>query len=392
MTPRTSRRRLLAGVAGVGAASLAGCLGSGDDEVPAAAASGDETGTATATTEPAPTEPPSETPSETSTEADPAAAGLPTADARLPVRYDFETLRDRTRSGGPPKDGIPSVDEPNFVTVAEAERWLVREDIVFGLVAGDEVKAYPQKVLVWHEICNDVVDGTPLSVTYCPLTGTALGFERGETTFGVSGNLVNSNLVMYDRATDSRWPQVLATAVEGPFRGASLREVPLVWTTWERWTAAHPDTLVLSTDTGYARDYSRDPYGSYTPPSGYYTSDRTLFAPLTEDDRLGRKDVVVGVRTADGVAAFSKESLRERGLLTGDVGDVPYLLAYDGALDAGYAYRNPEGAAFEAVADGVRGPDGTVHAASALPLARTMAFDAMWFAFAGFYPGTALYE
>ena len=385
MTSRTSRRRLLAGLAGVGAASLAGCLGSGDDDegVPAAAGGGTPSSTAT----PAPTASP--------TEADPAAtgaAGPPTADARLPVSYDFETLRDRTRSGGPPKDGIPAVDDPEFVAAEAADAEMDAEEIVFGLVAGDEVKAYPQRILVWHEICNDVVDGTPLSVTYCPLTGTALGFERGGTTFGVSGNLVNSNLVMYDRATDSRWPQVLATAVEGAFRGSSLREVPLTWTTWERWTAAHPETRVLSTETGFVRDYTRDPYGSYTPPSGYYTSGSTLFPPLSEDDRLDPKTVVLGVRTTDGVAAFRKQALRERGLVAADVGDVPHLVAHDDALDAGFAYRNPDEAAFETVADGVRGPDGTVHAASHLPLERTMAFDAMWFAFAGFYPETVLHE
>ncbi len=129
-----------------------------------------------------------------------------------------------------------------------------------------------------------------LSTTYCPLTGTALGFERGDTTLGVSGQLVNSNLFLYDRATESLWPQILSTAVSGPLKGHSLKGVPVVWTTWSQWKSLHPDTTVLSTDTGHKRDYFGDPYGGYHPKRGYYRTDvPPRFPVLHADSRLQPK-------------------------------------------------------------------------------------------------------
>ena len=113
-------------------------------------------------------------------------------------------------SGGPGKDGIPSVDSPKYWNVEDANDFLDDGDIVFGLVENGVARAYPQRILVWHEIVNDVVGGVGLAVTYCPLTGTAIAFERGQTEFGVSGRLVNSNLIMFDRDTDTWFPQVLA--------------------------------------------------------------------------------------------------------------------------------------------------------------------------------------
>ncbi|MFC7137337.1 DUF3179 domain-containing (seleno)protein [Halobaculum litoreum] len=144
-------------------------------------------------------------------------AGPPTRGDPLHQPWDPAAVREATVSGGPGKDGIPSVDDPQFAAADEVS--LAADDVVFGYAGADDVTAYPQSVLVWHEVVNDTLDGTPVAVTYCPLTGTAMGFERGETTFGVSGRLVNNNLVLYDRATDSRWPQVLATAVSGPHEG-----------------------------------------------------------------------------------------------------------------------------------------------------------------------------
>ena len=263
---------------------------------------------------------------------------------------------------------------------------------MFGVVRGDDVKAYPQGVLVWHEICNDVLDGTPVSVTYCPLTGTAMGFERGATTFGVSGDLLNDNLVMYDRATDSRWPQMLGTAVEGTLAERSLREFRLVWTTWGRWRDAHPDTRVLSEDTGYVRDYDGDPYGSYNPREGYYAGGDPLFPPLETDDRFGGKAVVVGARSSAGAAAFPKEALRTETLVEGELAGAPLLAVHDPSLDTAYVYRNPDERSFEFRDGEVVGPDGTAGAPADLPLQRQYAYDAMWFAWAGLYPETSVDE
>ncbi|MFC7044583.1 DUF3179 domain-containing protein [Halobacteriaceae archaeon GCM10025711] len=357
-----SRRAFLATAASV---AIAGCLG-GQQAGDRAAVSGDG-------------------------DVERAATGPPTASVALPVEYSFKTLTENVASGGPAKDGIPSIDDPEFVDVAAADENLAPGDVVFGVVRGDDVRAYPQNVLVWHEVVNDVLDGERVSVTYCPLTGTAMGFERGDTEFGVSGRLLNSNLVMYDRATDSRWPQVLATSIEGAFRGRSLREFRVVWTTWGRWRDAHPETAVLSEDSGFARNYDRDPYGSYNPTTGYYTSDGTLFGPLTDDDRFPTKAVVLGSRTADGAVAFHKPSLRDRGVMTGALAGTDHLAVYDPTLDTGYVYRNPDGVAFDYENGQAVGPDGTAHAPADLPLEPVLAFDAMWFAWAGFYPSTEVY-
>jgi hypothetical protein len=351
----------------------------------------------------------------------------PLANGRLHVPVPMEELRQAVLSGGPGKDGIPSIDEPTFTSASEAPGLLGPDSIVFGVARNGVVKAYPQYVLVWHEIANDTLGDLPVSVTYCPLTGTTQGFYRGETTFGVSGNLVNSNLVVYDRGTDSRWPQMLATAISGSLAGRSLREFPLTWTTWGRWKREHPETQVLTEETGYVRDYGRDPYGSYAADSGYYADRGTLFAPLRENDRYHPKAVVVGARTTDGAIAFYEPALRKQGLLEGvpsadagpatttgttiatdgtseangtsgadggseTAGRTSLVATYDPVLDGATVYRNPEGIAFEYREGRVVGPDGDVHAPDALPLEEVMGYDAMWFSWAGFYPNTAIVE
>lgn len=172
----------------------------------------------------------------------------------------LETFADNIVSGGPPKDGIPPVDEPQFVSATEMDYLLKPEDRVFVLAYQDEVRVYPQPVLVWHEIVNDDVAGEQISVTYCPLTGSVVAFkgrapDGAPLTFGTSGNLVNSNLLMYDRQTDSQWPQILGQAITGPLKRTILEEIPLVWTTWEQWKAQGIDAPVLSAETGHLRSY-----------------------------------------------------------------------------------------------------------------------------------------
>jgi len=279
---------------------------------------------------------------------------FPTAGERLPLTMSPAELRAESLSGGPSKDGIPSVDEPQFVG-ADAVDFLDDRDVVFGIVRDGVARAYPQRILAQHEIVNDTLAGSAVAVTYCPLTGTAMGFHRGETTFGVSGRLINNNLVMYDRATETWWPQILGTSIPGPWNEdpepRSLTEFRLVWTRWEHWRTQHPDTEVLSTETGYARNYRSDPYGSYTPLSGYYEDGSPMFPALSDDDRYGPKTVVVGARTADGAVAFHKGSLREAGLLRGRLGEAPVLAVYDPRYDTGYVYANPDERSFSFDAD-----------------------------------------
>jgi hypothetical protein len=370
-----TRRTYLAGLGAASLAGLAGCAG-----VVGTAADGGESADAPAGTP---------TPGMVTT------GSPPVADAPLTLGHTTTHLRGQIMEGGPDKDGIPSIDDPAFVAPDAVD--LADGDPVFGLALGDDVRAYPQSILVWHEIVNDLVSGVPVSVTYCPLTGTAMGFLRGDTTFGVSGRLVNNNLVMYDRAGDGRWQQVAATAIDGPREGESLREVRLVWTTWGAWRERHPDTRVLSTDTGYARDYARDPYGEYNPTRGYYDRENvaTIFPTLVEDDRLPPKAVVMGARTPEGAVAFEKSLLRNEKVLTADLAGEAVVAVYDLDLDTAHVYRTG-GATVEWVDTGGRGGDGevrvdgTAHPAADLPLDPVYTFDAMWFAWVGFYPETGL--
>ena len=380
MTRLVTRRALLAGI---GVASLAGCLGERDSGGSGSAAGRSPTSSA-------------ETDSQTTERSNTGESGPPTRETHLPLPTTPASLQKEAVSGGPPKDGIPAIERPKFVSIDEASANLDPGDPVFGIATETERKAYPQSILVAHEICNDVLDGTPVSVTYCPLTGTAMGFERGETTFGVSGRLVNNNLIMYDRATETWWPQVLSTAIPGPWNEdpetRSLREFRVVWTTWDRWTDEYPDTRVLSRDTGFAKNYDRDPYGSYNPRAGYYSPDaRPMFPSLSDDERLQPKRIVIGARTPEGAAAFGKDRLRESKLIDGELGETPILAAYDPILDTGYVFRNPEGEQFGYRDGRVVDGSGEEYAPDALPLERILAFDAMWFAWSGFYPETTLY-
>jgi hypothetical protein len=396
---RLTRRRYLAAA---GAAALAGCStdGQGNYEPPDG---GDQPSNRTGTTdsrtdsagaETTTTDRPTQIDGQT---VEPEAVDLPfpIADERRPLPMAPADLREEALSGGPPKDGIPSIDEPNFAGPDDVD-FLEDGDPVFGVVKNGAVKAYPQKILVQHEIVNDTLGDLPVAVSYCPLTGTVQGFERGDTTFGVSGRLINNNLVMYDRDSGTWWPQILATSIPGDWNEdpeiQSLREFRLVWTTWEQWRELHPETDVLSTNTGHGQNYRDDPYGSYNPIGGYYTRESTLFPRLNPNDRYHPKEIFMGARTADGAVAFRKESLATAGLMTGELGGTPALAVFDPRLSTAYVYLNPDAQSFEYDDGTAVGTDGTAYNPDSLPLERVHAFDAMWFAWSGYYPEGNVYE
>jgi len=195
-------------------------------------------------------------------------------------------------SGGPPKDGIPAILKPLFIPAKRAH-FLKDNDRVLGLVINGKAKAYPIKILNWHEIVNDVVGGKKVLVSYCPLCGTGMAFDstiKGEHyTFGVSGLLYKSDVLMYDHQTESLWSQISRKAVTGPRTGTSLRLLPLIHTRFDAWKREHPESLVLSTDTGYQRDYDRDPYASYE------KNDRLMFPVGKIDKRYPTKTWVIGI-------------------------------------------------------------------------------------------------
>ncbi len=228
------------------------------------------------------TEPDTTAPTSTTATTTPAAvqsaSNLPTGVSALDDRFDPsfpEPLIDPSEvlSGGPPPDGIPPIDDPQFVDVAAADAWLNDPEPVLVVQVGDDVRAYPIQILMWHEIVNDTVGGEPLAVTYCPLCNSAITFRRVvrgvEVTFGTSGNLYNANLVMYDRATESLWNQLDGRAVIGLLTGEELERLPSVMISWADVKATHPDAKVLDRDrTGYRRNYGTNPYTGLDDPNG----------------------------------------------------------------------------------------------------------------------------
>ncbi len=204
-------------------------------------------------------------------------------------------------NGGPPKDGIPSIDDPQFDTAESTP--FDAETTVIGLEINGEAKAYPFNIMNWHEIVNDVVGGVNVSVSYCPLCDTILAVERGNTTFGVSGKLFQSCLVMFDRSDDTLFAQPWALGIIGPQVNQSLDRIPAVKTTLGSWLDKYPESKILSTDTGHLRDYSGYPYGSY------YT-DANLYFPARnqEDLSLHPKEIVSYVWEADAATPLNEFS------------------------------------------------------------------------------------
>lgn len=209
--------------------------------------------------------------------------------------------KDEIHHGGPPRDGIPAIDEPRFISAAQAT-FLSDDDRVLGLVIGDIVRAYPIRILDFHEIVNDSFAGQPVVVSYCPLCGTGMAFdarsEQGHRRFGVSGLLYNSDVLLYDRETESLWSQIMRQAVSGPLKGQMLEQLPMAHTSWRDWRQQHPDTLVLSTDTGYRRDYSEPPYG------GYAQSEQIWFPVRSNSPRYHPKELVIGLELNGQVKAY----------------------------------------------------------------------------------------
>ncbi|WP_292288055.1 DUF3179 domain-containing protein [Marivita sp.] len=170
------------------------------------------------------------------------------------------------RSGGPPKDGIPALSDPDFVRASGKTGIAASEPVITLEMGGATARAYPIRYLTWHEIVNDTIDGVPVAVTFCPLCNSALTFDRraaGRTlTFGVSGKLRHSDMIMYDHETESWWQQAIGEAIVGDLNGTELPLLPSWMESWSEFKTRHPDGLVMA-EPGYARDYGRNPYRGY---------------------------------------------------------------------------------------------------------------------------------
>lgn len=219
---------------------------------------------------------------------------------------------DEIQHGGPARDGIPALHHPAFLSADEADKILHKTDVVLGIVADDAAKAYPLRVLNWHEVVNDQVGTLPVLITWCPICGSGIVFDPRVTgrnhTFGVSGLLYKRNLLLYLRETDSLWSQLAGKAVAGPLTGTSLRLLPSTVTTWHQWREEYPATTVLSFQTGYQRDYSRDPYGD-----------------LPLDRRVA---LVVSIGTAATIYPYA-ELKKARPLIKDALGGAEFVIAFD---------------------------------------------------------------
>jgi hypothetical protein len=250
-----------------------------------------------------------------------ALCGFDTSRHSIPV--------DDIYDGGPGKDGIPAILQPKFISAQEADQSLLKKnDRVLGIVHKGQSRAYPIKILNWHEIVNDRIGGDSRVVTYCPLCGTGMVFDTQvngrKLTFGVSGLLYQSDMLLYDHQTESLWSQIKSEAVTGSMTGARLKLLPSTHTNWESWKAMHPDTVVLSDDPGYGRNYDRDPY------QGYETSERLMFGVNATNKKYHPKEKVIGVEIGKATKAYPFSELsKAKSPLKDVVAKKPIQIFYD---------------------------------------------------------------
>lgn len=299
---------------------------------------------------------------EVAQEEEPGEGGLPEpepffwqqgAEADPPTLVDLDEII----SGGPPPDGIPPIDDPKYVSVAEADEWIGDTEPVIVVERDEQARAYPVQIMTYHEIVNDTLAGEPLLVTYCPLCNSGLAFEptvRGQTLdFGTSGRLWQSNLVMYDRQTQSLWSQFTGQAIVGPLLEETLERVPLGLVSWADYQRAHPDGDVLSRDTGATRDYGSNPYVNYDSASSPF-----LFRGET-DDVLPQMARIVAFGQDSDPAAIPLDTLQEEKVLNIEIDAEPAVAFWapgvNSALDSRQIAEGEDVGAtgvFDAQADG----------------------------------------
>ncbi len=278
--------------------------------------------------------------------------------------FDLNNLSiDQTEvfSGGPGKDGIPSIDHPKFIAPTDV-LFLHDNDMVISFTQGAITKAYPIRILIWHEITNDTINGKAITVTYCPLCATGMVFDRvidGVTkSFGVSGLLYRSDVLMYDRETLSLWSQLGMKGVSHEAIGKKLKWLPSEHLTWKAWRTKYPSGKVLSTDTGYNRQYSSQAYASY------FASKNVMFPVPKFRDELEDKSKVIGI-IINGIAmAYPLKVLKQQPNFNDIVGDTHIRVTYN------------DDTKFVSITNDANEPIASV--------------EAYWFAWQGFYPKTLI--
>jgi len=251
----------------------------------------------------------------------------PTADAKN--GFDLSNISipaEDVLTGGPPKDAIPAIDEPKFLPIKNVD-YLNDQDQVISFTGASTTRAYPLRILIWHEIVNDTVGDNHIAVTYCPLCGTAMIFDRQingkQYNFGVSGLLYQSDVLLYDRQTESLWSQLAMEAVSGDMRGNELDWIASEQMTFGAWKERYPDGMVLSTDTGFTRKYNTS--GPY---DRYFASEKTMFPVKQVRSELKPKEWVYGVIIDDIAKAYSLSALEKKPRFTDKVGNTTLLINY----------------------------------------------------------------
>ena len=289
--------------------------------------------------------------------ASPTKNGFDLANSTIPAGKIF--------SGGPPRDGIPSIDNPKFISAEKAD-FLKPADRVLGVEINGKARAYPIRILNWHEIVNDIHNGKPIAVTFCPLCGSGIVYDatfNGKAhKFGVSGLLYNSDVLLYDRETETLWSQILSKGISGKLVGSELDIIPSSHTSWKAWRAKHPNTEVLSTNTGSSRNYDRTPY------AGYDKGRETYFPLAFRSQKYHPKERVLGV-SINGkhkVYPFTELAKIKRGLLEDTFSGQVLHLSFDA--------ENRDGL--------IKDNSGDI-----LPSINTF-----WFAWYAFHPDTEIYR
>lgn len=302
---------------------------------------------------------------------------------------------------------IPSLSGPTYLPVADAALSMDGTEQVFVARIGNTVRIYPQRIMVYHEVVNDVLDGTRVSITYSPLTGALVGYMgragRFETSFGVHGSLLNANTILFDRATGSLWPQLFGYAIEGPLLGTGLERLPLIWTTWERAARTYPNARVLSRSTGFNRRYGSDPYGSYNNPNSYYHTQSITYPVSNTDDRLPPKERIMGIELGGLHYAIPYAAVQRMGVVNFTMGITPMVAVWDTRLATVRVFECvATERTLEFFADQGKLLDlatrsewtfdgeaqfGVLRGSRLKPVA---AIDCMWFAWAAFYPNAEI--
>ncbi|GAB1855169.1 DUF3179 domain-containing protein [Flavobacteriaceae bacterium MHTCC 0001] len=307
------------------------------------------------------------------------------------------------RDGGPGKDGIPSIDNPQF-TNANSVTFLNDDDLVIGIFQDNVARAYPHIIMDWHEVTNDEINGAFFTLNYCPLTGTAFAWEsksnNSRTTFGVSGLLYNANLILYDRNTDSNWSQLLLECVNGQLSGDKPKLYSVIETNWKTWKTLYPNSQVLNTQTGFSRTYGTSPYGDYA-----VNNSRFIFRPSITNSALPNKQRVYAIIEDEKSKVYQFSGFENGNIIRDTFGGTNYLIAGNESIMNGFKlegdlanltfeysfssteafFSDNEGNQWSIFGNAISGPrQGT----ALTPAKSVMSY---WFAIAAFYPNPEIY-